>query len=221
VGGTDNTLLYTLDGGDNWNLFMNSTTGAGKTIRGIHVVNDSIGWLINSPYEVRYFVKDSVNYSGNDYWRAWPGSLGTETTSLNSIFFIGSYGWIVGNNGTVYRTTNYGGLLESGSFIRQGQQVQRGQQTSFLNMRLLQTKKGITNISYTLNTESTLSISVYNLKGKKIAFQPKRLRSAGEHNFSFKAPKGFHILEAKVQNKQDMGERDAKHRVFTERFFVR
>jgi len=220
VGGNDNTLLYTLDGGDNWSTLMNASTG--ETITGVHVINDSLMWTITSTDRIIYFVKDSVNgESRADYWLGDVVRLDNNTTNLQSLFFIGSYGWIVGDNGTVYRTTNYGGLLESGSFIRQGQQGQIGQQTSFLNMRLLQTRKGISNISYTLNAESNLSISVYNLKGKKIASQPKHSRVAGDHTFSFKAPKGFYIVEAKVQDKPDMGERDAKHRVFTERFFVR
>jgi len=222
VAGNDNTLLHTIDGGDNWRTI---TFYSGRAINDIHFANDSIGWAAISVDLNYYFVKDSVKgHYWESYWIYDDVQLGTETTNLHSLFFIGSYGWIVGNNGTVYRTTNYGGLLESGSFIRQGQQGQRGLQTSFLNMRLLQTRKGISNISYTLNAESNLSISVYNLKGKKIASQPKRSRVAGEHTFSFKAPKGFYIVEAKVQDKQDkpdMGERDAKHRVFTERFFVR
>ena len=90
------------------------------------------------------------------------------------------------------------------------------QSSSAFNMRISPARNSITNISYTLNTESTLSISVYNLKGKKIASLPKRLRAAGNYNFSFKAPKGFYIVEARIQEKPAM-----KEKVYAERILVK
>jgi hypothetical protein len=221
VGGANNVLYYTIDGGENWNNMNNANIG--RTITGIHVVNDSIGWFINSPDAVRYFVKDRENYpynSANDYWVTLVTPIDTRTDNLHDLYFLGTYGWIVGNNGSIYRTTNYGGLLPTGSISRIQSSKQKSHSPVF-NMRLSSSTKGMSNISYTLNTESTLSISVYNLKGKKIASQPKRLRAVGAHSFSFKAPKGFYIVEAKVEEKSGVAGKDAKHRVFTERVLVR
>jgi len=138
--------------------------------------------------------------------------------------FVTENGWSI-ENGWLFELDGETVLLPSlqaitTSVTPQSRQRQI-QSSSAFNMRVLSARNSITNISYTLNTESTLSISVYNLKGKKIASQPKRLRTVGEHTFSFKTPKGFYIVEAKVQNKSGESGRDAKHRVFTERVLVR
>ena len=139
--------------------------------------------------------------------------------------FTTEYGWTIANGslpGLLGQTVPLPVHLGGTSINPQFRQRQSQNPSSF-TMRISPAKSGVSNIIYTLNTESSLSISVYNLKGKKVAFQPKRLRTAGEHNFSFKAPKGFYIVEARVQDKSGvgMGERDAKHRVFTERVLVR
>ncbi|MCL2688892.1 MAG: T9SS type A sorting domain-containing protein [Chitinispirillia bacterium] len=162
--------------------------------------------------------KGADNLDGADITRAEilaDGTIGGRFTEEN--------GWTVQNGhlpGLFGQTVPLPVHLGGTSVNPQLRQRQNTNASSF-NMRVSPAKGSISNISYTLNTESILSISVYNLKGKKIASQPKRLRTAGEHNFSFKAPKGFYIVEAKVQGKTGVGEGDAKHRVFTERVLVR
>ena len=134
-------------------------------------------------------------------------------------FIDSRHGWIINDNFnlrtfSIYRTTNAGGLLEHVSVKSTSPKKQNA--VSSFAMKQSSSKKGISNINYTLSTESSLSLSVYNLKGTRIAFAPERTKAAGAHSFSFKAPKGFYIVEARVKNKSGQGE--AK---FTERIFVR
>jgi len=217
IASTRGVIYYTKNGGDDWEFVGQS--GSDIPVTGMHFANDSVGWAIGSTNRSMYFFKDSLNGLDRiDYWLYSVINIDPNTSfyhgnSLNSMCFIGNYGWIVGsdvNGGLIYRTTNYGGLLSSNS-VNFGQRQKS--HPSYFNMRLSPIKNGMSNINYTINTESTLSISVYNLKGKKVAFQPKRLHAAGEHSFTFKAPKGFYIAETKIQDKLGMGEKRFSERI--------
>jgi hypothetical protein len=150
--------------------------------------------------KTEFYDMNSIQYSGR--------------YMLDDIFFAGKHGWILFNNSMVFKTIDYGGLSQYVSVTPESRRRQN--LSSIFKMRISSAKGGMSNIIYTLNAESALSVSVYNLKGKRIAFQPKRLLTAGEHSFSFKAPKGFYIVEAKAQGKHGEGERR-----FSERILVR
>ena len=222
AGGNVRCIIHTTDGGDSWQVQSGcSNLISGFVLTDIYFVNDSVGWTIgNSAGSTAYL---SYTTNGGKNWEHYSEYIEQFIYSDQlRIHFVGQHhGWITGGRNTIIRTTNGGGLSEYLTSVNPQLRQRQSQTPSAFNMRISPAKSGISNISYTLNTESMLSISVYNLKGKKIASKPNSLRSAGEHSFSFKAPKGFYIVEAKVQDKSGMGERDAKHRVFTERVLVR
>ncbi|MDR0307344.1 MAG: leucine-rich repeat domain-containing protein [Chitinispirillales bacterium] len=72
-------------------------------------------------------------------------------------------------------------------------------QSSF-GMRISSAGGGVSAISYTLASDASLKLSVYDLKGARVAFAPERFIRAGAHNFRFRASKGFYIVEARVRN---------------------
>jgi len=210
-------IEYTEDGGDTWKHLhgyrLITSPHYRLNVSNIHFINDSTGWFLGIDRDRAGVVHYTTN-GGKDWEAVEINRPVSGTYSLaNSMSFVGPYGWIVGDRSLVYRTTDYGGLSDYITSVNPQLRQRQNTNASSFNMRISPAKGDVSNITYTLNTESTLSISVYNLKGKKIASQPKRLRTAGEHNFSFKAPKGFYIVEAKVQSKSGENERTFSNRV--------
>jgi len=208
-GFVDAILAYTEDGGDSWSGYYN-TSDSRIPIIDMHFFNDSVWCFIRGGRTIYSTTNGGKDWEEAELYNPDPLNYNIRTYAMS---FVGPYGWIVSDNSLVYRTTNYGGLSDYITSVNPQLRQRQNTNTSSFNMRISPAKSGISNIAYTLNTESTLSISIYNLKGKKVAFQPKRLRTAGEHNFSFKAPKGFYIVEAKVQSKSGENERTFSNRV--------
>jgi len=209
-------LAITNDFGDSWDTLWThrEIIGVPNMIRPnfskkIHFLNDTVGFAIGgAAITSLIFTLDGGRTW--DYHKDPVFNFGADM-----VYFVDScHGWVYNSYGEIFRTTNAGGLLEHVSVKSISPKKQNA--VSSFAIKQSSSKKGISNINYTLSTESSLSLSIYNLKGTRIAFAPERTRAAGAHSFSFKAPKGFYIVEARVKNKSGQGETK-----FTERIFVR
>lgn len=104
-------LQKTIDGANNWNQTKNENSewDFWSSIYDFHIEN-------NQPYT--FFacgwygeIFRSIDYGAN--WELLESPV-SNTTTLRSIFFIDDFnGWIVGDNGTILKTTNGGGITSS------------------------------------------------------------------------------------------------------------
>ena len=104
-------LQKTIDGANNWDQTesKNSEWDFWSSIYDFHIEN-------NQPYT--FFacgwygeIFRSIDYGAN--WEMLESPV-SNTTTLRSIFFIDDFnGWIVGDNGTILKTTNGGGMTSS------------------------------------------------------------------------------------------------------------
>lgn len=70
--------------------------------------------------------------------------------------------------------------------------------SAFINIGLASVQsRGVIKVNYSMVSDGSVSISVYDLKGGKIAYLPEKIHSKGEHSFSFKASRGFYLLDVR------------------------
>jgi photosystem II stability/assembly factor-like uncharacterized protein len=213
IGGDDNFVAGTRDGGNTWTVLRNNSIAS--RIEKIHFINENVGWALCSrgSYGGMLMYTTDGGKSWNDtLLRVLPGH--GSSVIVNDIHFSSYNGWIAGSHNSVFRTQNYGGL-EGAISVKPSLRLK--QSVTPLNIKLssVKTNKGVVKINYTLNKESLLSITVYNLRGSKIAYAPQYLHKVGDHKFLFKAPKGFYIVEAVLHGKSGEATR------LSEKVFVR
>ncbi len=96
ITGKYGTILYTEDGGENWEA---QESGTEEDLIRVYFVNEKIGWAAGK--------NGSILHTENG-GKTWLSQVGTSTT-LNNVFFINDKdGWAVGDQGTVLHTTNGG-----------------------------------------------------------------------------------------------------------------
>lgn len=95
-----NYMLYTTNGGDNWNIIY--TVASSNTISSIFIKNNR-GYACG----LRSLIMSNDNlqtWKKMDYFNITPNQF-------TSTFFIDqNIGWVVGYNGDIYKTTNSGGI---------------------------------------------------------------------------------------------------------------
>lgn len=98
--GDKGTILYTADGGENWE---EQTSGIESALKSIAFINDKTGWIVGNRGTILH-TKD-----GGKTWKR----QGTFKESLLKVFFVNDKnGWIVGHEGTVLHTSDGGNKWE-------------------------------------------------------------------------------------------------------------
>jgi photosystem II stability/assembly factor-like uncharacterized protein len=186
----------TRDGGNTWTVLRNNP--GNPEISKLHFINENVGWALRSRGSYGGVLMYTTD--GGKSWDYEPRIDTERLVDFSDIYFDSLNGWAVGSHNSILRTKNYGGLSD---VISVRPPSHSKQNAAPFNMKLssVKTQKGMTKINYSLNTESLFSLSVYNLKGIKVASSPKRLKPMGDHSFSFKTPKGFYIVEAVLHGK--------------------
>jgi photosystem II stability/assembly factor-like uncharacterized protein len=94
--GTFGTILYTEDGGMNWEL---QESGTGQDLRAVTFVNEKVGWAVGNGGVILH------TEDGGKIWKP----QGNATTSLYKIYFVNEQeGWVGGDRGTLLYTTDGG-----------------------------------------------------------------------------------------------------------------
>ncbi len=97
VAGEHGTMLYTEDGGENWEA---QESGTEQELKGLSVVNEKTGWAAGN---------GGVIVHTDDGGKTWVSQGSATKATLNSVFFINDKeGWAVGDNGTVLHTIDGG-----------------------------------------------------------------------------------------------------------------
>ena len=149
-------------------------------------MNDTVGWATGW-YQL-YFTQN-----GGKTWASV--TMDTTFQSKRMHFVIPNHGWIVGGYNTVYRTTDNGGHPQAVSVLPN---MRNKYKSSFNNIRLASVQnRGVIKVHYSMVSDGSVSISVYDLKGSKIVSLPEKIHLKGEHCFSFKASRGFYLLDVR------------------------
>lgn len=202
VGGYNYTIAYTADGGNTWEIQKDGSADGIHPITGLHFVNDTVGWATG--WNQLYFTQN-----GGKNWDKV--TMDTTFESEKMFFVTPNHGWIVGASNTVYRTTDNGGHPQSVSVLPN---MRNKSKSAFNNIRLVSVQsRGVIKVNYSMVSNGSVSISVYDLKGGKIAYLPEKIHSKGEHSFSFKASRGFYLLDVR-------GKSSGKEIKIVEKIFV-
>jgi len=94
--GDKGTILYTTDGGENWE---EQTSGTENALTSIAFVNEKTGWVVGNRGKILYT---------EDAGKTWTPQ-GTAKESLHKVFFLNDKeGWVVGDHGTALYTRDGG-----------------------------------------------------------------------------------------------------------------
>jgi photosystem II stability/assembly factor-like uncharacterized protein len=113
VAGSNGTLLYTADGGENWQTSERRPTE--DTIRDLYFVDERTGWIVceRDIYKLRtkdeqraYLMKTTD--SGRTWQRVNLTSADTDARLMRAIFTNGGRGWAFGEAGALYQTRDNG-----------------------------------------------------------------------------------------------------------------
>ena len=111
------TLLKTTDGGQTFTK-IDGTVFNKKSLKGIHFVNETLGWIItyNTPTSTNRGNAGHI-YQTTDGGETWHLQFETEAALFNLHFIDEQTGWVIGDRRSVFTTTDGG---ETWEFITHG-----------------------------------------------------------------------------------------------------
>jgi photosystem II stability/assembly factor-like uncharacterized protein len=168
--GAGNVLLRTTDGGTNWSPRNVDTP---NRLQSLFFVDRMNGWLCGDAGAVLH------STDGGQSWSPQPS--GTRST-LRAVRFVNDQiGWAAGDNGTILKTRT-GGLLDPSTIWK-----------NILSPTLYQNFPNpfgqSTTIRFVLPEPGRVTLSVYDLLGRKVAVLLDEVRLAGLHEKAW-APEG-------------------------------
>ena len=114
---TENMVFKTTDGGNNWQRCTEFTSG--NTYTDCFFLNEKIGWVVGSVWENSQM--NMVIMKTVDGGKTWQKTILPHNGFLRKVSFIDcNNGWVVGDGGIIYKTTNGGEIwqcIESGTNI--------------------------------------------------------------------------------------------------------
>ena len=96
----DGSILYTSDGGDNWN--KRNIVLSNYDFYSIHFIDNNNGFVVG-PFTGFYRTTD-----GGTSWQKYKDIYGVNIYANKIIFHDNFAGWLVGNNGKIYKTDDSG-----------------------------------------------------------------------------------------------------------------
>ena len=187
----------TTDGGQTW---VQSTVWGGSSLQGMYFLDSMNGWAVGGGVGGTKVLRTS---DAGDTWILQTHDINTNgvpvnNTILNGVFMTGTAeGWVVGNYGTVLKTTS-GGTVAS---------VEDEIASIPLNFELDQNYPNpfnpSTTIEFSLAKESFVELTVTNTLGKKVATLAQSMHPAGKHSVQFDAanlPSGVYFYSLRNGN---------------------
>jgi photosystem II stability/assembly factor-like uncharacterized protein len=210
VGLSAGNILKTTNGGTNWNII---STGATNSLSSVYFVNDLTGFISGGSVILKstnagenwsacfsytgvisslFFTDSQTGYATSKFTSSfyrttnagisWTSHHTGTTRNLEDIFFTNSStGWIVANGGTILKTTN-SGLLVS---------VETKNLPVINDFGLFQNYPNPFNpttiISYKLNTNSFVSIRIFDIRGRLITTLYEENKNPGSYKTEWNA----------------------------------
>ena len=187
----------TTDGGQTW---VQSSIWGGSSLQGMYFLDSMNGWAVGGGVGGTKVLRTS---DAGDTWILQTHDINTNgvpvnNTILNGVFMTGaSEGWVVGNYGTVLKTSS-GGMVTS---------IEDENSTVPFDFELSQNYPNpfnpSTTIEFRLVKESFVELSVTNTLGKRVATLIQGTRPAGDHVATFDAadlPSGVYFYSLRSGN---------------------
>ena len=181
--GTGGTVLKTIDGGESWEI---KETNAYDELWSIYFLTPRVGWAVGS---------NGVILKSMDYGETWEKLPQISTDTFTSIVVNkNGNGFIVGMSGTMLRTRE--GLTEVVSDPRKAVL-----QSFDLHQNYPNPFNASTKISFELNADSDVQLSLYDIRGRFIKDVHSGFYSAGKHTLTLDAealPSGVYLYQLQV-----------------------
>jgi len=173
IGGIAGTsvIARTTDGGTTWT----KTDQPGNTLVEIAMVNSRDGWIIGRVYNV----PPLRTTNGGESWIEQPTTPPILGFDLSGISMIDQgQGWIVGQGGRVYHTTN-------GGVVGVDQEDPRLPRMTRLEQNYPNPFNPTTVIEYSLPADAFVTLTTYDLLGRQVAIMESGFQKAGNHSIAF------------------------------------
>lgn len=187
----------TTDGGQTW---IQSSIWGGSSLQGMYFLDSMNGWTVGGGVGGTKVLRTS---DAGETWILQTHDINTNgvpvnNTILNGVFIINaSEGWVVGNYGTVLKTSS-GGMVTS---------IEDENSTVPFDFELSQNYPNpfnpSTTIEFRLAKESFVELSVTNTLGKRVATLIQGTRPAGDYVATFDAtdlPSGVYFYSLRSGN---------------------
>ena len=112
-------MLHTTDGGDDWVEVLNHGESTPlEAFRGVHFVDNQTGWAVGGGNASTSNIVRSTSDGGETWLDHWPISPTAMEDGawepFNGVFFLDQHtGWVVGNQGVIFATTDGGTSWQS------------------------------------------------------------------------------------------------------------
>ncbi|MEN8158021.1 MAG: YCF48-related protein [Bacteroidota bacterium] len=191
--GLEGIVMYTSDGGTSWETCTDEdVTGGSKAWSSVHLTETGKAWAVGHYGLIVY---------SNDWGHTWEPQTSGVTDKLSEVYFINdSVGWIVGGltSNVILHTKNGGGGSSTGieDFIDEAGT------TYSLEQNCPNPFSSSTQINYTLGCAGHISLTVYDISGRKIQTLVNEYQASGKHTVDWDAGQlsnGLYFCELKVE----------------------
>jgi photosystem II stability/assembly factor-like uncharacterized protein len=187
--GNAGTVLYTSDGGANWEQSSDSNI-LGTTWFSVFLTETGLAWAVGNNGMIVYSI---------DWGHTWEPQESGVSDPLWEVHFVNdNEGWIVGGfSGSLILHTKNGGISATG--IKDYREADNN--TSILEQNFPNPFTSLTRISYKLKRSGIISLSVFDLSGRKIQTLVNDFQTAGEHTVDWDASHlsdGLYFCQLKI-----------------------
>ncbi len=170
-------IRKTTNGGNNWVSQLVYPLATGRAVFSTYFINSSTGWCAGSEY-----INSSLILQTTNSGFTWVTQTSqTFTNSLSSVIFINeNYGWAVGQNGRMLRTTDGGGAITGLETISSNIP-----ETYSLKQNYPNPFNPVTFIEFSIPEPGYVKMSIHNSIGREVEIILDRLMQPGIYRSQF------------------------------------
>lgn len=189
--GNAGIIMHTSDGGEVWETSTDEDI-LGTTWMSVFLTETGNAWAAGTDGQIAY---------SSDWGFTWESQASGVTEPLWEVYFVNDHeGWIVGGRtGSVILHTKNGGISATGI----GDNSKESGMAFALEQNYPNPFSASTQISYKLNSSSHITLTVYDISGRKIQTLVNEFQTAGEHIVDWDASQfshGLYFYELKVDH---------------------
>jgi len=201
------TKVWTSDGGVSWNAVVTSPPTAGSSLHGVWFTDANTGWCVGGANAGLTIQKTT---DGGKTWvkQALPSSMTLyDIAYFEDVVFVSpTEGWIVGDKGTILKTTN-GGESTTGIADRRTDAAMPGYQ---LHQNYPNPFNPSTAISYQLSAVSFVRLKIFDVLGRELGMIVNEVQKPGLYTARWDAlglPSGIYYYQLEAVPQGDASER--------------
>jgi photosystem II stability/assembly factor-like uncharacterized protein len=189
--GNNGTVIYTSDGGANWEQSMDDDIKF-TTWFSVFLTESGKAWAVGNKGEIVY---------SDDWGQTWEPQISGVSEPFWEVFFLNeNEGWIVGGlTSTLILHTKNGGATTTGI----NNSIDDPSSSQILEQNYPNPFKTSTQIKYHLNRPSHITVTIYDISGRKIQTLVDEFQPEGKHTVDWNARlfnNGLYFCELKIDN---------------------